>query len=1011
VAYEDAIAGINLGKYVVGKLRISGKNRTEAYVTIDGLGIDIFLDGDRGRNRSLEGDLVVIALEDKSKWKIRDAAPTAETGSSEGGGSDTSERQALWCPRVAPDASASFETYVKKGGNASEQSDGAKDLVRTLEEIYQKESLQPVGQVVHIKKRLHTAGHVGLLEPITRCNEGQRVAEKDNFVRFKPMDSRFPFMMLPKSQAPKEFIQDPNECESRLYKCEVESAKWNEKSRFPLCTYICKLGEAGDIEVETRVLLEEFGFARRGVNGEFDDAVHACLESFRTKGGGAGGGSGYVDQDSSATSWSIPSEEIQRRRDLRNHRIFTIDPATAKDLDDALHITNLGDGNFEIGVHIADVSYFVRPGNPLDVEASIRATTVYLVQKSLPMLPRLLSENLCSLNPNVDRLAYSCIWTMNRKGEMVEKEPWYGRTIIRSCCKLDYGLAQDMIDKTVLPADAAEGNAGEAWPVDRRPTGGHTPEQVIADVKNLHMIAMGRRRRRFASGSLALNQPKLCFGRDDDGRPIRTFTYPLKDSNRLVEEYMLLANYLVAEKLILGAGGLAVIRRHPTPPKNKLMEFTQKVLKRGVHLRASTAGELQKTLQEATKNHSDPALRQVLTSLATVPMKPAVYFAAGTIAQEKWVHYALNIPYYTHFTSPIRRYADVMVHRMLTAVLEDKVSDVELGVQEIEETLEHCNEKKTKSKEAQDRCDRVFFCLYIKGKDIETEGVVSDWGTASFEVYLPEFGVSKRLHKNDLKCGMKVKEKSFVLVPETKRTVERGAPGPSAAVMAPSTTPSFPRLDESKLTELTKKKDRNEDLEGVDAEMNKLVVSQYGEDKGSAGDELLPTFKNGDVNNPVFTMVDKFGKRTEVAAQVMGRATKDGIEVVYVRNLAGKKVEMMVPSNNKHVDAPSSSQKQSAGSGKGKKHHGGKRSAPKGKAKGRTIDHKTEGKGERNGKMLPGILTEKTELKMLSRVRVRIYFIKRMPADFGLEILDFYDFDPIDHAKATGEKKGKYLGL
>ena len=953
----------------------------------------------------------MLAIEEKSKWKTRNTMPKTDSENNDEYAVNVSERKALWCPRVAPNASESFEKYVKKEEAQGGQSEDAKKFVKELNEIYVKESLQPVGQVVHIKKRLHTVGHVGVFEPLSRCREGQSVANKDNFVRFKPIDSRFPFMMLPKSQVPKEFIQDPNECESRLYKCEVESHKWNEKSRFPLCKYICKLGEAGDIEVETRVLLEEFGFARRGVNGEFNESVHACLESFRIQ-GEENAGSGYIDQDSSATTWSIPSEEIKKRRDLRSKRIFTIDPATAKDLDDALHITDLGDGTFEIGVHIADVSYFVRPGNPLDEEASIRATTVYLVQKSLPMLPRLLSENLCSLNPNVDRLAYSCIWTMNSKGEMMEKEPWYGRTIIRSCCKLDYGLAQDMIDKKVVAEDAADGNEGDAWPRNRRPTGGHKPSQVILDVKNMHMIAMGRRRRRFASGSLALNQPKICFKRDVNGRPISTFTYPLKDSNRLVEEYMLLANYLVAEKLILGAGGLAVIRRHPTPPRNKLMEFTQKVLKRGIHLKASSAGELQATLQEVAKNHSDPAMMQVLTSLATVPMKPAVYLAAGTIAQEKWVHYALNIPYYTHFTSPIRRYADVMVHRMLTAVLEDKVSDVELGVQEIQETLEHCNEKKTKSKEAQDRCDQVFFCLYIKGKDIETEGVISDWGTSSFEVYLPEYGVSKRLHKNDLKCEMKIKEKSFVLIPQKAKPepVKAHTTKPPENVEVPSSKPRFPQLDESKLKALPKKEDRKEALEELENDMSKLIVSQYGEDKGSAEEELMPHFKDGDVNNPVFTVVDKFGRKTEVPAEVCGgKIVKDGIEVIQVRNLAGKKVDMMVPSNNRNVEAPATSRHQSHGTNKGRKFGGGK--GPRQKTKGRKVDDKNEGKGARNGKMLPGVLNEKTELHMLSRVRVRIYFIKRMPADFGLEILDFYEFDPIDYAKVNNESAGQYLGL
>ncbi|CAN0555168.1 unnamed protein product, partial [Ectocarpus sp. 8 AP-2014] len=144
--------------------------------------------------------------------------------------------------------------------------------------------------------------------------------------------------------------------------------------------------------------------------------------------------------------WKIPKEEISKRRDLRATRIFTIDPTGARDLDDALSITPLADGTFEIGVHIADVTYFVRPNSDLDREARRRATTVYLVQQAIPMLPPLLCEELCSLNPQVDRLTYSCIWRMNVDGTLVDKPAWFGRTVIRSCCKLDYQTAQHMIE-------------------------------------------------------------------------------------------------------------------------------------------------------------------------------------------------------------------------------------------------------------------------------------------------------------------------------------------------------------------------------------------------------------------------------------------------------------------------------------------------------------------------------------------------------------------------------------
>ena len=1039
ISYDEMEHGIEKGMLFQGPLRINGKNRQQAFVTIEGLDIDVYLDGEKSRNRSLNSDLVVLSFnKDKSTWKEVNTFNDSDKTSSKSNNNQNkinseSEQKALWCPRVSADASQAFAPYEKRNG--LELTTLAKEKVAEINLYCKEKNVQPSAVVVYIKKRCHLPGHIGVLEPITKVDNGQPLASKDNFVRFKPMDVRFPFMMVPRSQINKEFQNNPHQFSTNLYKVNVEAEKWKAESRFPLGSYVCTVGEAGDIETETRVLLEEFGFARRGLNGDFSEDVHSCLRSYRLfkEGDEVKHKDEYYDTGSSKSEWKIPEEEFQKRRDLRKERIFTIDPSTAKDLDDALHVTDIGNGMYEIGVHIADVSYFVRPDNALDKEASIRATTVYLVQKSLPMLPRLLSENLCSLNPNADRLAYSCIWTMNDKGEMVDKEPWYGRTIIRTCCRLDYANAQDMIDDKIKPADAFVKDDGVnkvKWPVNRRPQDGHKPEDVINDVKIMHKIAMGRRRRRFASGSLALNQAKLCFKRDKDGRPIGVFTYPIKDSNRLVEEYMLLANYLVAEKLILGSGGLAPIRRHPAPLKKKLYEFTNKVMQRGYHLNAATAGDLQKSLNEVQKFNSDPMTVTALIKMATNPMKPAVYFAAGTLAkQETWRHYALNIPYYTHFTSPIRRYADVMVHRVLTAVLEDNVDELGLSVFDIEDVLEHCNEKKAKSKEAQDRCDQTFFCLYIQGRDIIAEACVVDWGDKSFELFIPEYGVSKRVHVDDLKCKMKTKEDSFVLSPKddedsgkkntnnnnnnnnNNKKSANDNNNNSAPPSAPTTvaTKTKPLVPDSKL----KKSDRNEknaEVDQLDDEMRKLTVSQANSNWGKSDNDIaaLPKFKPGS-DIPVFTLPNELtGIMEEVPAEILGRAVKFGVNVIYVRDLNGKKVEMMIPSMNTFVEAPNTTKKQNnnkfnKGSGKGK-YSKKKSNNVKGSAKRNNSNYGDESKkgggNQRNGKMGDGVLTEPTTIKMLKRMKVRLYMIKRVPVDFGVEILDIYDWDPIGYGGA-----------
>lgn len=222
---------------------------------------------------------------------------------------------------------------------------------------------------------------------------------------------------------------------------------WVGTSKLPWGHNVRFVGEAGEIHSETKALL-----AGNGVDhGDFPHTVLRSLQAFLPT---------EKDEVESGANirgskWKIPDEEIATRRDLRKERIFTIDPTGARDLDDALSVTPLGDGTVEIGVHIADVTFFVRPNSDLDREARRRATTVYLVQQAIPMLPPLLCEELCSLNPQVDRLTYSCIWRMNADGTLVDEPAWFGRTVIRSCCKLDYQTAQRMIEGSILPKNTS----------------------------------------------------------------------------------------------------------------------------------------------------------------------------------------------------------------------------------------------------------------------------------------------------------------------------------------------------------------------------------------------------------------------------------------------------------------------------------------------------------------------------------------------------------------------------
>ena len=543
-----------------------------------------------------------------------------------------------------------------------------------------------------------------------------------------------------------------------LFRADYVYGSWQASHKnWPPCVDVEKLGDVGDIEDEIEALLSEFQVDHGDFPAEalkdVDDAVRSGV---------------FHDPQTKELCWKPTASMYQGRRDYRKQRIFTIDPTTAKDLDDALHITELEDGTIEVGVHIADVSFFVRPDSAVDHEALRRATTVYLVDRTVPMLPRPLCEVACSLNENVERLAFSCVWRMNSDGTLrmkktsskkkAEEDVWYGRTVIKSCARLDYATAQNIIENKVAatPSDKDEDANEELWPKSRRPTGGHTMQQVAADVRLMHRVAKARRRLRFENGALALDSVKLTFQLDADGQtPLLAAPYPIRDSNRLVEEYMLLANYLVAQRLITHAKEKACLRHHP-PPLMESIDRVAAVAKAGMDFSIdySSSESLHKSLVRLGRECHDPLVLKCVTQMLTLPMQQAVYFCAGTLEPEMWRHFALNMPYYTHFTSPIRRYPDVMVHRLLQATIdgEEAVARFPLDARQIQRACEHCCEKQKASKEAQQRCDRVFLSLYLRTHPIHSElGIVLSVGKKAFTVYIPSLGADALLYLDEHK--------------------------------------------------------------------------------------------------------------------------------------------------------------------------------------------------------------------------------------------------------------------
>ncbi|KAI8922348.1 hypothetical protein DFJ77DRAFT_495624 [Powellomyces hirtus] len=703
--------GIKDGAFFKGSLRINKRNRFDAYVTLvdqedDN---DIYLCGVKSRNRALEGDVVVIRVLEGEELKRE---INGENGRQEKRRVDNLERQA--------------KCDVVQDGLADDND--TSDNVTESEPI--KEEKRVYGKVVYIMERKPDqafAGTLGFDLPNGQSRERTLTRGQDRPPRilwFKPTDRRAPLIAIPVEDAPRDFLSDPAAFGNILFKATVR--KWPAKEQYPLGAVTGTLGQMGEISIESAALLVDAGV----VWDEFSDEVLACLP---------------------ATPWKIPEHEYAKRRDFREERIFSIDPQTARDLDDAVSVKSMGDGTFEIGVHIADVAYFVRPGSALDVEARSRATTVYLVQKAIPMLPRLLCEELCSLNPGVERLAFSVVWRMDSSARILDK-PWFGRTIIKSCAKLSYDHAQRLIE-------------GQTW--DGLPeveiSGNTTVEDIKADTLRLYEFSRMMRTRRFEGGALSMQNVKLWFGIDDFGNPISVGVYQIKDSNKLIEEFMLLANMAVAQKIAERFPNGAMLRNHRPPKTKGLNEFVEFAAKLGYVIDPESSSSLQKSFEAIT----DPEKRTVMRQLCIKPMQRAKYFSTGSLDINAWRHFALNVPLYTHFTSPIRRYCDLMVHRMLEAVCDGTPGDV-YDPKEVAIVAKRCNDRKEGSKEAQEASQKLYLCAYLtklcekeaarhRESQEKTElkpgilvnAVVHNVGPRSFDVLIQDYGLEKRIWIED----------------------------------------------------------------------------------------------------------------------------------------------------------------------------------------------------------------------------------------------------------------------
>lgn len=536
---------------------------------------------------------------------------------------------------------------------------------------------QPTGRIVGIIRRKWRQ-YCGILQP--------SLVKGSQWHLFVPAERKVPKVRINTRQA--EQLQS-----QRII---VAMDTWPMHSRYPVGHFVRALGPLGDKDTENEVLLIEHDVP----HSKFSEEVLSFLPKL---------------------PWSITAADMERRVDLRDLCICSVDPPGCTDIDDALHCRRLPNGRLEVGVHIADVSHFIRPNNAMDREAASRGTTVYLVDKRIDMVPELLSSNLCSLRGGVERFAFSCVWEMDDEANVLERR--FHKSVICSKRAMTYEEAQLVIDDAGQQTELAE------------------------SLRQLNRLAKIMKQRRIERGALVLASPEIRFQVDNETHePLDVETKKIRDTNSMVEEFMLLANVSVAERIEAEFPECAMLRRHPEPAATNFEPLVKAAAAQGFAIETATGRQLACSLDAAVRP-DNVYFNTMLRILATRCMLQAVYFISGTVQQPEYHHYGLAAPIYTHFTSPIRRYADIIVHRLLAACIGADSTYAELLDKRRTSAL--CNNLNYRNRMAQ-YAGRASVALnthlFFSGRTQEEAGYVLFVRKNALQILIPKFGLEGTIY-------------------------------------------------------------------------------------------------------------------------------------------------------------------------------------------------------------------------------------------------------------------------
>lgn len=679
------MGGLKNGSLYQGVIQISEYNFLEGSVSLPNFKKPVLIKDQKNLNRAFNGDQVVVELLPQSEWK----APSSVVIDSE-----------HFNVNDNPDNDGEEEEDLRSASSGAMISDKDRRLLAQAAMMAQKSNkIQPTAKVVSITRRSWRQ-YVGQIAP--------------NSVDLQNGGTQNVFVILMDKCLPKIRIRTRRAKELLNKRVVVSVDSWPENYKYPLGHFVRDLGEIESVQAETEALLLEHDVEYR----PFSKKVLECLPS-------------------EGHSWKAPvdlSDEeaigkdplLPKRRDLREKLICSIDPPGCVDIDDALHAKKLPNGNWEVGVHIADVTHFVKAGTALDAEGASRATSVYLVDKRIDMLPMLLGTDLCSLKPYVDRFAFSVLWELDENANIVNVD--FTKSVIRSREAFSYEQAQVRIDDS------------------------NQCDELTQGMRALLQLSKKLKQKRLDAGALNLASPEVKVHMDSEtSDPNDVEIKKLLDTNSLVEEFMLLANISVARKIYEAFPQTAMLRRHASPPSTNF-ELLNEMLQ--VRKNMSISLESSKALADSLdrcEDPTDPYFNTLVRIMSTRCMMAAQYFYSGAFSYSDFRHYGLAVDIYTHFTSPIRRYCDVIAHRQLAGAIGYEALDLSHRDKPKMDMLCRNMNKRHRNAQFAGRASIEYYVGQVmrNNESLETGYVIKAFNNG-IAVIVPKFGVEGLIRLENL---------------------------------------------------------------------------------------------------------------------------------------------------------------------------------------------------------------------------------------------------------------------